>query len=122
MRKNWRKHSNLSNAAANRIEEISNQTVNSIQKTATALGNDAFKITKDIADSLHRMMETNNENLQKSATNLSKDLKIKIEESVEKFGDALLLVSNKFVEDYTPLTKKLAALVHLAENIGGKSH
>ena len=145
------KIANLGNATFNRLEEISNQTVKSmleiskriestsykqreimdaevqstkdaIQKAAAALGDDAFKITKDIESSLHHMMKINNENLQKSAENLSKDLKVKIEESVEKFGDALFLVSNRFVEDYTPLTKKLAALVHLAENIGGKSH
>ena len=90
-------------------------TKDAVEKTANVLRENTLGITKKVSDGLQVMMETNNENLKKSTENLNKNLEQKLKESIEKFGNSMYLVSEKFVSDYGPLTEKLAKLVRLAE-------
>ena len=87
-----------------------------VQKIIANLGNGNARVTKTISDSLNNMMKTNNENLQKSTENLNKNLEKVLKESLEKFGDTMYKVSAKFVNDYTPLTQKLANLINIAKD------
>ncbi|MBQ7704205.1 MAG: hypothetical protein IJT73_02065 [Selenomonadaceae bacterium] len=97
-------------------------TKNAVQTAAAILGEDAFKITKKISDSLYNMMETNNEYLKKSTKNLNENLDNLFKEKTKNFGEAMYNVSQKFVEDYTPLTNKLAALIRIAEDVERSVH
>ena len=97
-------------------------TKNAVQKAAAILGEDAFKITKKISDSLYNMMETNNEYLKKSTKNLNENLDNLFNEKAKNFGEAMYNVSQKFVEDYTPLTNRLAALIRIAEDVERSVH
>ena len=63
-------------------------------------------------------MKNNNENLKTATDNLNKNLQETLNKSIEEFGHTMYLVSEKFVDDYTPLTEKLQKLVQLAENVG----
>lgn len=134
---------NLGNAAFNRLEKISEQTIQSmqevskriettsykqrelmdaeiqatkdaVQKAAAILGEDAFKITNKISDALYNMMKINNDKLQKSTEDFNKNLENVWKEYLEEIGDTMLKVSKKFATDYTPLTEKLAALIRIS--------
>lgn len=89
-----------------------------VKKSAEALHADTFKITKKVSDALETMMKNNNENLKAATDNLNKNLQETLNKSIEEFGHTMYLVSQKFVEDYTPLTEKLQKLIQLAENVG----
>ena len=93
-------------------------TKNSVEKSAAALREDTSKITKKVSDALETMMKNNNENLKTATDNLNKNLQETLNKSVEEFGHTMYLVSQKFVDDYTPLTEKLSKLVKIAENVG----
>ena len=134
---------NLGNAAFNRLEKISAQTIQSmqevskriettsykqrelmdaeiqatkdaVQKAAAILGEDAFKITNKISDALYNMMKINNDKLQKATEDFNKNLENVLKEYLEEIGDTMLKVSAKFATDYTPLTEKLAALIRIS--------
>lgn len=93
-------------------------TKKNIEKSAEALREDTFKITKKVSDALETMMKNNNENLKNATDNINKNLQETLNKSIEEFGHTMYLVSEKFVDDYTPLTEKLQKLVQLAENVG----
>ena len=93
-----------------------------VQKIIANLGNENSRVTKTISDSLNNMMKTNNENLQKSTENLNKNLEKVLKESLEKFGDTMYKVSAKFVNDYTPLTQKLANLINIAKDVERRAY
>ena len=93
-----------------------------VQKIIANLNNENSRVTKTISDSLNNMMKTNNENLQKSTENLNKNLEKVLKESLEKFGDTMYKVSAKFVNDYTPLTQKLANLINIAKDVERRAY
>ena len=91
-------------------------TKDAVQKTASTLGEEIFKITKNVSNSMYKMAEENKTNLQTASENLNKNLENVLKESLELFGDTMYKVSKKFAEDYTPLTNKLAALINIAKD------
>lgn len=90
-------------------------TKENVEKSAAVLRENTFKITKKVSDSLETMMKNNNENLKTATDNLNKNLQETLNKSLEEFGHTMYLVSQKFVDDYTPLTEKLQKLVQIAE-------
>ncbi len=93
-----------------------------VQKIIANLNNENARVTKTISDSLNNMMKTNNENLKKSTENLNNNLEKVLKESLEKFGDTMYKVSAKFVNDYTPLTQKLANLINIAKDVERRAY
>lgn len=96
-------------------------TLQTIQKAATAFDEDAHKITKNISDSMLKMMKDNNESLKKSSENLSRDLDEKIKNSLTTLGEAMLKISRQLSKDYQPLVSELRKIVELSKRIGGGS-
>ena len=66
------------------------------------LNRESFKITSDTAEKMKKMMEAN-----------EKDFR----ESLETLGKAMLQISKKFAEDYTPLAERLREIVKIAEQV-----
>ena len=91
-------------------------TKDAVQKTTANIENEIFKITKTVANSMHKLTEENNKDLQTISKNLSNDLTQKMNDCLTNFGKAMNLVAQKFVEDYTPLTQKLALLINIAKD------
>lgn len=91
-------------------------TKDAVQKTTANIENEIFKITKTVANSMHKLTEENIKDLQATSKNLSADLTQKMNDCLTNFGKAMNLVSNQFVKDYTPLTQKLALLINIAKD------
>lgn len=90
------------NTALNRITDTTNQTIASMRKMSDDLSNESFKITSETAEKIEKMMEAN-----------EKDFR----ESLETLGKAMLQISRKFADDYTPLAEKLQKIVAIAEQV-----
>ena len=90
------------NTALNRITDTTNQTIASMRKMSDDLSNESFKITSDTVAKMEQMMKKNDDNFR---------------ESLETLGKAMLQISKKFAEDYTPLADRLREIVRIAEQI-----
>jgi hypothetical protein len=63
------------------------------------------------------MVENNNKNLETSVNNLNSQLGVSLNTSLESLGNQLASVSEKFVSDYTPLTRELQKVVEIAKRV-----
>lgn len=68
----------------------------------------------DMTERLVKGMNEATEEVQKQVTILDSELEIALKKSLEGLGQQLASLSNKFVQDYTPLTDKLREVVALA--------
>ncbi|UUV17637.1 hypothetical protein NRK67_02035 [Fusobacteria bacterium ZRK30] len=89
-----------------------------MEKAVTKLENEGFTITKKISDNIQVMVENNNKNLETSVNNLNSQLGVSLNTSLESLGNQLASVSEKFVTDYTPLTRELQKVVEIAKRVG----
>ena len=99
------------NTALSKITDTTNQTITSMQKMSEELRNESFKITSETLSKMEKMMEANDKNFR---------------ESLETLGRAMLQISKKFAEDYSPLAERLREIVQIAEQVrpsgkGGRS-
>ena len=90
------------NTALNKITDTTNQTITSMQKMSQELRNESFKITSETVSKMEKMMEANDKNFR---------------ESLETLGKAMLQISKKFAEDYSPLAERLREIVQIAEQV-----
>jgi hypothetical protein len=67
-----------------------------------------------MTERLVKGMNEATEEVQKQVTILDNELEIALKRSLEGLGQQLASLSNKFVQDYTPLTDKLREVVALA--------
>ena len=96
------KISATTNTALNKITDTTNQTIASMNKMSEELSNESFKITSETVSKMEKMMEAN-----------EKDFR----ESLETLGKAMLQISKKFAEDYSPLAERLREIVKIAEQV-----
>lgn len=75
-------------------------------KAADALSRDVLKSVQDT-----------NERICEISAKMTEDLNIRVNESLQALGSALAQVSEKFVDDYTPLAEKLEEVVLLANKL-----
>ena len=91
-----------------------------------SIGEEAAKVLPTINTQLKELteklstsvLETNDsieETLEKSTERITKDLDTALTTSLTSHGEQLATLSNKFVEDYTPLTDRLREVVRLSE-------
>tara|TARA_X000000950_G_C13894278_1_gene652153 strand:- start:1673 stop:2818 length:1146 start_codon:yes stop_codon:yes gene_type:complete len=78
---------------------------NNFQKTQN-------EIQEKMKISIENMIANNAERIK----SLDENLGIELEKSLETLGSSLATLSNKFVEDYTPLTQKLRELITISKN------
>ncbi|MGL5983556.1 MAG: hypothetical protein ACRCZR_09545, partial [Cetobacterium sp.] len=89
--------------------------IKSIEKSIVNFENEGFNLTKKISDNIQNMVENNNTNLNKSIDDINKLLATTLNTSLNSLGNQLAAVSEKFVSDYTPLTKELQKIISLAK-------
>jgi ribosomal 50S subunit-associated protein YjgA (DUF615 family) len=68
---------------------------------------------KDVNNHIRQLSE----NTQKQVVTLDKALTEELSKSIQTLGEHLTALSRKFVDDYTPLTERLRALVQTAAHI-----
>ena len=90
------------NTALSKITDTTNQTIASMRKMSDDLNRESFKITSDTVAKMEKMMEANDKNFR---------------ESLETLGKAMLQISKKFAEDYSPLADRLREIVKIAEQV-----
>lgn len=90
------------NTALSKITDTTNQTIASMRKMSDDLSRESFKITSDTAEKMEQMMKKNEEDFRKS---------------LETLGKAMLQISKKFAEDYSPLAERLKEIVKIAEQV-----
>ena len=99
------------------IEENQEAVNDKIQETA-----DAFEsAAKDALDSISRIVRNTGESLRRQTIELDRKIREEAANSLNTLADQLASLSGKFVEDYSPLTDKLRAVVRMAENLDGRS-
>ena len=96
------KISATTNTALNKISDTTNQTIASMKKMSEEISNESFKITSETVLKMEKMMEANDKNFK---------------ESLETLGKAMLQISKKFAEDYSPLAERLREIVRIAEQV-----
>lgn len=97
-----RRINTIANTALYKITDTTNQTIASMRKMSDDLNRESFKITSETAEKMKKMMEANDKNIR---------------DTVETLGKALLQISKKFAEDYTPLADSLREIVRIAEQV-----
>ena len=97
-----RRINTIANTALYKITDTTNQTIASMRKMSDDLKLESFKITSETAEKMEQMMKKNEEDFR---------------ESLETLGKAMLQISNKFAQDYTPLAERLREIVRIAEQI-----
>ena len=96
------KISATTNTALSKITDTTNQTIASMKKMSEEISNESFKITSETVSKMEKMMAANDKNFR---------------ESLETLGKAMLQISNKFAQDYTPLANRLREIVQIAEQV-----
>ena len=70
-----------------------------------------------ISDNMQNFTENHARQTDESIELIQKNLQNVLSKSLSSLGGQLAALSNKFVEDYTPLTNQLREVVHIAERI-----
>lgn len=90
-----------------------------IQDAQRSLGNSIVEMVKNLNTNIDKMMRDNADRITQQVKTLDEQLGEELNKSLRTLGSQLASLSNKFVQDYTPLTEKLREIVQLANNIRG---
>ena len=85
-------------------------TIQDHLKSLDGLGDDMKSTTKNSLVSL-------NERLEEQIVAVNNNMQEVQKEAIQSMGSSLTSLSQKFVDDYTPLTEKLKETVRIAKNI-----
>jgi DNA anti-recombination protein RmuC len=103
------------------LGESMSSTVSAISESVQASHTDMKKLLIEAADSSNKDVNNHirqlSENTQKQVVTLDKALTEELSKSIQTLGEHLTALSRKFVDDYTPLTERLRALVQTAAHI-----
>lgn len=102
-------NSNIELLTTNFTERIKS-SIDEIQKQGTLLTDSQDKIR----ESTLKRIDTVNSSIEKQFKELDEALSKELTKALEALGNQLASVSNKFVQDYIPLTNKLRDVVHIA--------
>ncbi|MFA5216233.1 hypothetical protein [Sulfuricurvum sp.] len=95
------------------LQSLIQSLVNFLESASDSLPLIGQKVD-DMTERLVKGMNEATEEVQKQVTLLDHELEIALKRSLEGLGQQLASLSNKFVQDYTPLTDKLREVVALA--------
>ncbi len=95
------------------LQSLIQSLVNFLESASDSLPLIGQKVD-DMTERLVKGMNEATEEVQKQVTLLDHELEIALKRSLESLGQQLASLSNKFVQDYTPLTDKLREVVALA--------
>lgn len=92
---------------------IDNQ-INAMTTSYQQLGNQQQKLITELNSRIEKLMKDNADRITDQLKNLDDELAEELNKALTSLGSQLTSLSNKFVQDYTPLTKELQKLVQMA--------
>ncbi len=99
----------------NRMQQLVDQTgrqwLESSNRLATELNEGVTRVQQQLVDQASRSLTQSEQQLQQ----LDETLQAQLTQSLQTFGYQLTALSEKFVNDYTPLTERLQALLKAVE-------
>jgi methyl-accepting chemotaxis protein len=78
---------------------------------------DIQRVTTQLQQEFENTISESNDVLAKQITELDQSMQDQLRRSIELMGGHLAALSNKFVEDYGPLTDRLRQVVTIAERL-----
>lgn len=97
--------------------EAINKQMENLRNSYEELKDNMNNISKSLRDHLNAMIKDNSERIAKQIEELDKQLADELNKSLGSLGRQLASLSEKFVEDYSPLTEKLQKIVNISESI-----
>lgn len=88
--------------------------INAMTTSYQQLGNQQQKLITELNSRIEKLMKDNADRITDQLKNLDDELADELNKALTSLGSQLTSLSNKFVEDYTPLTKELQKLVQMA--------
>lgn len=88
--------------------------INAMSTSYQQLGNQQQKLITELNNRLEKLMNDNANRITEQLQSIDKELGRELNEALRTLGTQLTSLSNKFVEDYTPLTQELQKLVQMA--------
>ena len=117
-----------------KLSEMSDNVANLVTQMVTNLNTSSVNLQENVQKQLQDMQTASNtfndflkEAIRESTDNLNGQIK-KLDEAMQEelsrvmklMSDRLVSLSNKFVEDYTPLTERLKQIVNISRNSSSK--
>jgi len=75
------------------------------------------KTIPDIQNKVNEQIANTNEQLKKNFDTLDKNLEVELEKALVGLGQQLASLSEKFVQDYAPLTERLREIVNMTKGV-----
>jgi DNA anti-recombination protein RmuC len=88
--------------------------INAMTTSYQQLGNQQQKLITELNSRIEKLMKDNADRITDQLKNLDDELADELNKALTSLGSQLTSLSNKFVEDYTPLTNELQKLVQMA--------
>lgn len=88
--------------------------VNAMSTSYQQLGNQQQKLITELNNRIEKLMKDNADRITEQLKNLDDELADELNKALTSLGSQLTSLSNKFVEDYTPLTQEIQKLVQMA--------
>ncbi len=85
-----------------------------IKKTVEQINTGIMKVTSNTAEGMSKIVEETGKQVKVSIKQLDGALQEELTRSLKSLGNSLASLSRKFVDDYTPLTERLAELIKIA--------
>jgi biopolymer transport protein ExbB/TolQ len=99
------------NNITKRQKDSSNQQVQLITETSKNLSDNVTKILSNMNSQIDSFMKQNAERIAKQVSELDKALQEELTKSLNSLASQLGSLSNKFSQDYTPITNKLKEII-----------
>lgn len=99
------------NNITKRQKDSSNQQVQLITETSKNLSDNVTKILNNMNSQIDSFMKQNAERIAKQVSELDKALQEELTKSLNSLASQLGSLSNKFSQDYTPITNKLKEII-----------
>lgn len=114
----------LTQGVADAVNQQQRWAIDELTTMQTQISEQLQQVVSNSSDHLEAQQRANNQHVQRLGERLERqiiELDTSMEEELNKalrsFGLQLTALSEKFVEDYSPLTDKLQEVVHLAQSI-----
>ena len=88
--------------------------INAMTTSYQQLGNQQQKLITELNSRIEKLMKDNADRITDQLKNLDDELADELNKALTSLGSQLTSLSNKFVQDYTPLTMELQKLVQMA--------
>lgn len=99
------------------ISETSKAQIDNLEDVCNRLGNTSEQVVQELAERLQESFLTADQAISESIKKVEEGLNTNLDNCLTGLVSALSSVSEKFVKDYTPLTEKLKNVVELAKAV-----